>query len=48
LANQSYAVATLDCRRMGLSAPPLLRGFNMIIGDWAQGDCVVMINALKA
>lgn len=39
LAAQGWEVVTFDCRGMGESAPPTLRGFAADILTWARQDC---------
>jgi predicted alpha/beta hydrolase len=48
LAAQGYLAATFDYRGMGLSAPRSLRELRVTIRDWANVDCVAMLESLKS
>jgi predicted alpha/beta hydrolase len=48
LAERGYLAVTFDYRGIGRSAPDSLRGFEIDIRDWAQQDCVAVIDFVKA
>jgi predicted alpha/beta hydrolase len=48
LAAQGFLAVTFDYRGIGLSAPRSLRDFEVDIFGWAQQDCAVVIDHVKA
>ena len=47
LAGRGIPVLTYDYRGIGLSRPPVLRGFPAAIEDWAEYDCAAAIAWLR-
>jgi len=47
LAHAGMPVLTYDFRGVGLSRPPVLRGFRSVIEDWAEYDCSAAIGWMR-